>query len=158
MEQQSVVHNTFVVERNYPQAPENVFAALADPAKKQRWYARGEHSAVESFEMDFRVGGWETTRSRFKEGSPFPGVTLESDAVYQDIVTNRRLVLAQTMGVGGRHISSSLITIELLKAEKGTDLILTHQGAFFEGSDGPKMREEGWRKLLEGLAAALENV
>jgi hypothetical protein len=33
----------------------------------------------------------------------------------------------------------------------GTELILTHQGAFFEGADGPEMREEGWRKLLERL-------
>jgi len=157
MEQQSVVHNTFVIERTYPQQPENVFAALADPAKKQRWYARGDHTEVESFEMDFRVAGWEKTRSRFKEGTPFPGVTLESDVVYQDIVANRRLVLAQTMSLGGRHISSALITIELLKAEKGTELILTHQAAFFEGSDGPEIREEGWRTLLERLASALEN-
>jgi hypothetical protein len=39
--------------------------------------------------------------------------------------------------------------------EKGTDLILTHQAAFFEGADGPKMRQDGWRKLLEKLAKEL---
>ena len=55
------------------------------------------------------------------------------------------------MSLGGRRISSSLVTIELLPTDKGTDLICTHQGAFFEGSDGPEMREGGWRKLLERL-------
>jgi hypothetical protein len=38
-----------------------------------------------------------------------------------------------------------------LPSEAGTDLIFTHQGAFFEGADGPEMREAGWRKLLDRL-------
>jgi len=50
-----------------------------------------------------------------------------------------------------RRISASLVTIELLPAEKGTLLICTHQGAFFEGADGPEMRQDGWRKLLDRL-------
>jgi hypothetical protein len=40
-------------------------------------------------------------------------------------------------------------------AEQGTELIFTEQAAFFEGADGPQMREEGWRKLLESLAQEL---
>jgi hypothetical protein len=40
-------------------------------------------------------------------------------------------------------------------AEKGTNLIFTEQGAYFEGSDGPKMRQDGWRLLLESLAKEL---
>ena len=39
--------------------------------------------------------------------------------------------------------------------EVGTDLIVTHQGAFFEGSDGAQMREQGWRKLLDKLTKEL---
>jgi uncharacterized protein YndB with AHSA1/START domain len=42
-----------------------------------------------------------------------------------------------------------------LPTETGTDLICTHQGAFFEGSGGPAMREEGWRSLLDALEAEL---
>jgi hypothetical protein len=55
------------------------------------------------------------------------------------------------MSIGERRISASLGTVEFLPSGTGTDLILTHQGAFFEGADGPEMREEGWRKLLERL-------
>ena len=105
--------------------------------------------------MDFRVGGEERTRYRFKEGTPFPGVLLVTDGSIQDIVPDRRMVIASTMTLGERRISSTLVTFELLKSEQGTDLILTHQGAFYEGADGPKMREDGWRGLMDSLAAEL---
>ena len=36
--------------------------------------------------MDFRVGGSERARYRFKEGTPFPGTALTNDGSYQDIV------------------------------------------------------------------------
>jgi hypothetical protein len=45
--------------------------------------------------------------------------------------------------------------MEFLSTASGTDLIFTEQGAFFEGADGPQMREDGWRKLLEHLAKEL---
>ena len=156
MENQSVIHSTFVIERSYPKPPEVVFSAFADAAKKRRWFAEGHSHAVEEFEMDFRVGGTERTRYRFMEGSPFPGVALSNEGRYQDIVPNRCIVNASTMTLGDKRISSSLVTFECLRTDKGTDLICTHQGAFFEGADGPQMREAGWRKLLENLAKDLE--
>jgi hypothetical protein len=55
------------------------------------------------------------------------------------------------MAIDGKCISASLATVEFLPSEDGTDVIFTHQGAFFEGSDGPQMREAGWRKLLSRL-------
>ena len=56
----------------------------------------------------------------------------------------------------GKMFSSSQVTFELLETETGTDLILTHQGAFFEGADGPAMREQGWRTLIANLAKVVE--
>jgi len=155
MEQQSVIHSTFVIERSYPKPPERVFSAFADAAKKYRWFAESETHEVEEFEMDFRVGGAEHARFRLKEGTPFPGVVLMNEGSYQDIVPNRRVVTASTMTFGGRRISASLVTFELLPTDKGTDLICTHQGAFFEGADGPQRREEGWRKLLDRLSTEM---
>jgi uncharacterized protein YndB with AHSA1/START domain len=147
----TVIHNTFVIERSYPYPAEKVFSAFADVEKKRRWFAESLNHDVEKFEMDFRVGGGEHMQYRFKEGTPFPGVALNSDGSYQDIVANLRIVTASTMSIGGRRISTSLVTIELLSTDTGTDLICTHQAAFYEGADGPQMREAGWRKLLGQL-------
>jgi uncharacterized protein YndB with AHSA1/START domain len=155
MEKQSVIHGTFVIERAYPKTPEQVFAAFADTAKKRRWYAESDTHEIEQFEMDFRAGGTERFQYRFKEGTPFPGVVLSNEGSFQDIVPQQRIVTASTMSLGGRRISSSLVTVELLPTGQGTDLICTHQGAFFEGSDGPQMREGGWRLLFERLATEM---
>lgn len=152
MEDRAVLHNTFVIERSYSSTPERVFAAFADPAKKRRWFAEGDHHQVEVFEMDFRAGGVERTRYRMGDNTPFKGVALSSEGTYQVIVPNQRIVTAATMSFGDKVISSALVTIELLPSEKGTDLICTHQAAFFEGSDGPQMREGGWQKLFDRLA------
>jgi uncharacterized protein YndB with AHSA1/START domain len=155
VEKRSVTHSTFVIERSYPTTPERVFAAFADPAMKRRWFAVGESSETEEFEMDFRVAGNECTQRRFKEGTPFKGIALTNHTNYQDIVPNRRVVFAYTMTIGDIRTSASLATVEFLPTQKGTDLIFTDQGAFFEGAAGPQMREEGWRKLLEQLAKEL---
>jgi uncharacterized protein YndB with AHSA1/START domain len=155
MEERSIIHSTFVIERNYPATPERVFDAFADPAKKRRWFAEGHSHDVEHYEMNFRIGGMEISRYRFREGTPFPGVALSSSGFYLDIVPKRRIVIAHTMAMGDKIFSASMVTLEFSPAEKGTDFICTHQGAFFEGADGPAMREQGWRKLLDQLAGEL---
>lgn len=155
MVEPSVIHDTFVIERIYPVAASRVFAFLADAARKRRWFADSETRVADSFEMDFREGGIERSRSRMGERTPFPGAILANEGTYLDIVPNRRVVLATSMTLGERRISSSLITFELLEKDGATDLILTHQGAFYEGADGPRMRQGGWERLLDRLGQVL---
>jgi hypothetical protein len=71
--------------------------------------------------------------------------------VFQDIVEAKRIVTASAMSFEGQRFSASLVTFEFLESAKGTDLICTHQNAFFENADGPDRREKGWQDLLARL-------
>jgi len=158
MAEPTVIHNTFVLERSYPVKPERVFAAFADTAKKRRWFIESDDDhahTVEHYEMDFRVGGKETARVRLGPGTPVAGLACTNDITYLEIVPDRRIVFVSTMSIEDRCISASLGTFELLPTGNGTDLIFTHQAAFFEGSDGPAMRKEGWESMFARLTAEL---
>jgi uncharacterized protein YndB with AHSA1/START domain len=153
MEERSVKHESFVIERAYTAAPERVFAAFSDPGKKRRWFAEGGHSHLQAFSSDFRVGGVEMARFKSADGR----FIFQNDTVYRDIQPGRRVVFAYNMSVDEKCISSSLVTIELLAEGSGTKLIFTEQSAFFEGADGKQIREAGWQALVDQLTKALAN-
>ena len=157
MQEPSVIHNTFVLERSYPKPPKTVFAAFADAGKKRRWFAEGEGHELQQFELDFRVGGTERLKYRLKAGTPVAGMIVTNEGRYQDIVPERRIVTAATMDLGEKSILISLVTAEFLQTDKGTDLILTHQGIYLSGASGltPQMLEAGWRRLLDSLQTEL---
>jgi uncharacterized protein YndB with AHSA1/START domain len=152
----NTAHATFSIERSYRRKPAEVFAAFAEPDRKRRWFAEGEGFDVDSFEMDFCVGGHEKARFRFQAGTPVPeGTPCANDTWYCDIVENERIVIAYVMTVGGARISSSLATFEFFSEGSATRLVFTEQAVFFEGGDGPQVREQGWRGLFDALELEL---
>lgn len=147
----SVTHGHYVIERHYPASPERVFAAFSDAGKKRRWFVEGEGTIVEEHTLEFKVGGLEKTIVRFPQGG-----SMSNESYYHDIIANQRIVLSYAMTFMGKRISASLATFELRPQDGGTRLIFTDQVAFFEGADGLKMREDGWRQILERLAQELK--
>ena len=150
MPEPNVNHSTFVVERAYPQSPARVFASFAQAGRKRRWYAEGEHE-IQEYDLDFRVGGAEHFRYRFKEGHPIAGSEINNESMYQDIVPEQRIVFTQKMSLNGKQVSVAVITLEFLPAGEGTDLVLTNQGTYVGWPDGAKMVEMGWNGLLDRL-------
>lgn len=155
MSHPSVIHHTFVIERTYPAPPERVLDAFADPAKKRRWFYEGGAFDLQAFSMDFKVGGQDHAQLLFKEGSPLPGRTIINNSIYQDIVPGLRIIMAYAMSLDGVRFSASQSTLELVATDNGTRLILTHQGAYLEGADGPQMREQGYNSILDKLGKFL---
>ena len=143
----TVTHSTFVLEHSYPQPPDRVYSAFAQPARKRRWYAEGDHE-IQEFEMEFRVGGAERLRYSFKPGHPIAGSEILNESTYQDIVPEKRIVSVAKMSLNGKPIQITLLTFEFLPTGTGTDLVLTNQGTFIDWPDGPKMIEQGWQSLL----------
>lgn len=80
MNERSIQHATFVIERTYGASPAWVFAAWADPEAKARWFPKPN-------EFDFRVGGREIHR----------GAVYTYDACYQDIVPDQRIISTYTL-------------------------------------------------------------
>jgi uncharacterized protein YndB with AHSA1/START domain len=150
MAEPNVNHSTFVVERTYTQSPARVFASFAEAGRKRRWYAEGDHE-IQEYDLDFRVGGAEHFRYRFKEGHPIAGSEIDNKSTYQDIVPEQRIVFTQKMSLNGNPVSVAVITLEFLAAEEGTELVLTNQGTFIGWPDGAKMVEMGWNTLLDRL-------
>jgi uncharacterized protein YndB with AHSA1/START domain len=139
MDQATILHHTFVIDRRYAHPPEKVFSGFADPKKKRRWMGGDEDGwTIERFDMNFEVGGQESWRFRY-QGGPLMG----NEVRYLDIVPGRRIVIAYTMDTEGKRFSSSQQTIELLPDAGGTRLILTEQIAFLDGSDARAARRAG---------------
>ncbi|MEN3749618.1 SRPBCC domain-containing protein [Sphingomonas sp. HF-S3] len=151
----TVVHADFSLSRAIPAPPAQVFQAFADPDLKRRWFAEGEQHEVEEFAVDLREGATERLRYRFREGTPFAGASVVNSDVVLNIVPDERIIWASRMAFGDADISAALVTAELVAAGAGTELVLTFQGAFFEGADGPQIREQGWQVMLDRLSAVV---
>jgi uncharacterized protein YndB with AHSA1/START domain len=150
MTDRTVTHTTFVIERTYPVTPPVVFAAFADPALKERWFAMPPDWVDTEHTLDFSVGGREINR-----GGPAGGPVHLFDARYQDIVEDERIVYAYDLYLDEQRVSVSLATIELAAAGADTRMTFTEQGAFLDGLEDPAEREHGTNLMVDALGAAL---
>ena len=148
----SVVHASFCIERTYKAPRPKVFQAFADFDQKSKWFGGGTPGLI--WDMDFRVGG----REHCEGNVEVHGTSHHSrfDAIYFDIIANERIIYAYDMDVNGDHVSASLTTIEFADAREGTRLKFTENGAFLDGYEDPKLREDGTKGLLEAIAAVVE--
>jgi uncharacterized protein YndB with AHSA1/START domain len=150
----AVVHDTIVLERRFPVAPDKVYAAWSDAAQRARWhFPGGDDWELAEFDQDFRVGGHE--RARFgPKGAP----NFREEGHFLDIVPDdERIVSAGTMHDGEVRMSITLCTVELAADGDGTQLRLTDQSAFLDGRERPDERRSGWGKVLERLADFLRS-
>ncbi len=149
------VHATCVVERSFAKPPDVVYAALTDPSKVRQWMDGGGHSELVEFQSDFVEGGRQLLKYKMGPETPIAGAVITNEARFQLIIPGQRIVSASTMKIGDHVFSASQVTFELMQTKNGTDLFITHQGAFFEGSDGPERREQGWNLLADNLVSLM---
>lgn len=151
MNKPSGQHATFSIERVFNAPVARVYAAFATEEGKSRWFAGGGKWDLVERKFDFRVGGRERLKGKWKNGA-----ITDFDCTYHDIVPEQRIVYVYDMHHNGNKLSVSLATIELAVASAGTKLTVTEQGVFLDGYDDAGSREHGTRLLLDQLAASLE--
>jgi uncharacterized protein YndB with AHSA1/START domain len=151
----SIKHDKFVIERILHYDVAVLFRAWTDPAAKARWFNGPQDKWTEQVrEMDVRVGGRERVIGKFTDGSES-----RFEALYFDIVPDRRLVYTYDMYFQGKKISVSLASVEFVVHGKdhtqSAKLIVTEQHAFLDGYEDSGNRERGTLGLLDNLEVAL---
>ncbi|SHM50664.1 SRPBCC family protein [Gracilibacillus kekensis] len=139
MNKRIATHDTFVIEKSYDASPKEVFAAWSDPESKAKWFPKADV-------FEFRVGGIEKNK-----GGPPEGPVFTFEAIYQEIVTNQRIVYTYAMDLEETRISVSVTTVEFKDTDSGTQLTFTEQGVFLDGQDTVEHREHGTNILLDHL-------
>lgn len=145
------VHDRFVLDRRYPHSPAKVFAAFATEEARRRWFAPpSDDWEIVERSFDFSVGGIETIEANWKTGK-----ISRMDAVYHDIVADRRIVYSYRMKLDGVPISVSMTSVELAPDGDGTRLTLTEHGIYLDGYEDKGSREHGVGWQMDKLGETL---
>ncbi len=110
-------------------APELVFFAYANPDAKRAWFTGPPEWDNTPGEMDFRIGGRETS-----SGGPKGEWTSLYDSRYLDIVPNERIINAFSMYIDGRADHLLAGDDRVRAKDGGTDVNLTEQIVFLDGA------------------------
>lgn len=136
-------HETFTIERVFPNCLDHVWAAWAIPEKKQSWFG-GENA-----DSDFRVGGTESKSFENDRG------THTNNTHYFEIQEGERIVFGYSMSMNGVVHTVSLTTVTFTEEDGGTRLSYTEQMCVIPPSDGAVGRTHGWNALLDALGMYL---
>lgn len=150
MTERSIAHGSFTITRSYPARPARVFAAWANPAFKRKWFGTPKADDPNDI-FEFRVGGREYNSGKFGND------VYTYDVRYQDIIPDERIIYTYEMTMNGQRISVSLATIEIEPEGTGTRMTIVEHGAFLDGLDNSRQREEGTNALMDALGTSLED-
>ena len=149
MTDRSIAHGSFTIERNYKHPVAKVFSAWSNPEFKRQWFGSPDPQKPQQV-FEFREGGREYNADRMGDDD------FVYDVSYRDIVPDNRIIYTYEMHMNGQRISVSLATVVLFPTATGTRLKVVEDGAFLDGLDTVKQREDGTNYLLDQLGASLD--
>lgn len=150
MTQVPATHTSFVIERSFAAATDDVFRAWSDQDIKRQWSDCHAENTLE-FSLDFRPLGRETHRVRHPEHGE-----QVVEKVFFDICAGRRIVFAYDISLGGKRLSVSLVTVEFTATDAGTRMVYTEQVAYLDGHQDLEQRIHGTVEGLDRLRLAVE--
>lgn len=130
MNSRSTHHSTMVLGHTFNAPVGRVFTAFSDPVERGRWCARGAVASVVFDELDFRIGGRDVFR--FGQNSI---LQFQGQALYHDIVAERRIVSTETIDLRQTRLSVAVITVEFEPIGTCTKFRLTRQSVSFDGAE-----------------------
>ena len=132
------------VARRYDAPPECVFDAWLDPSTVRRFLFTIPTGEIVRAEIEPRVGGV------FHVVDRRDGQDVDHEGTYLEIDRPRHLEFEYSAD----HSDRSRVSIDITPSGGGSELTLAHE-LHPDWADFAPRAEEAWRKMLEGLAAAL---
>lgn len=134
---------TLVIRRTYAFTAEEVFDAWVDSDIAKKWLFATPKGELIRVDLNARVGGkWTITRR--------DGEDIEHVGEYLEVDRPSRLVF--TFGVPHYSAEVTVVKIDIVPAEAGCELTLTHEQVL---PDWAESTEQGWTMLLTGLGVVL---
>jgi len=124
-----------------------VWDAWTRPDQMVKWSCPAP-DGCKGVESDLRVGGSFVIRMEVE------GKAHNAYGTYREIDEPRRLVYTWDWEEEENAMGETLVTVEFLEVDGGTEVRLTHEG--FPVEDARKGHEEGWTACLEHFAAVFE--
>ena len=132
------------VKRQLGAPPGQVYRAWTDASHLARWFAPSPDFETVVHELDLRAGGGYRIEMRHPDDSSHVAV-----GEYRELEAPRRLTF--TWRWEGSPMSDTLVTVELLSKDGGTELVLTH--TLFQSEELRDEHTKGWTGCLTQLAA-----
>lgn len=133
---------SLTLKRQLKAPPEKVYEAWTQPEQMIRWWGVTPHPKTPIAEADLRVGG----RFRVQFWAP-SGEHNSVGGVYREIVPNRKLSF--TWAWQSTPERESLVTIDIVPANDGSMLTLTHEQ--FADEKARDDHRTGWNRALDNL-------
>lgn len=144
---QETVNDAIVEQITIHATAERIFAALADPQERMKWWGAPGRFQVTQFESDMRPGGKWAMRGTGMEGRPFSitGAYIEID--------RPRLLVFTWLPDWYENAKETVVRWELEERDSLTTVRLTHSG--FD-SEIARASHRGWPQILGWLQAYVE--
>lgn len=131
--------------------PEKVFAAWTEPALLSTWFGPPKgNGRLEIDHFDCRVGGSYDVTMVFDDGD-----RVQLTGKYQELVPSKKIVFTWQWTQSPILSEETLVTVDLVPTERGTQLTLTHER--FASAGARDDHFGGWEPLLARLDSALTN-
>lgn len=153
MMQHSILHTSFVIDRQFKAPPKRVFSAWADPEIKRRWSDCHADLPDNEYSLDFRPGGIEVHRLVYPNGA-----VQRIEKRFFDIVPDARIIFCYDIQLDARRLSVSLVTVQFEPNRAGTRMLMTEYISYLDGHEDLEARIRGTTEGLDRLDQELLSI
>lgn len=148
----AIHHDTLEFVREFDAAPAQLFAAYADPARREIWSTPSPTAEVRIDCADVRTGGTERGRC-----GPKGDMRWTTEVSYLSVTKDQHIVFTEVLKEGAKILTIALVSFEFQEmAGEKTRLLLTDKITSFVGPDAVEGHEQGYIRALENLSSMMQ--